>query len=103
MPITSLREIRLLKSLDHVNVVPVVDMAYATGDQAAYQRAYTYMVFPYLAHDLAGLLENKSISLTEAMAKLFSQQLLRGTAYLHTVRFAPCGFDGLLMLTILPI
>lgn len=85
MPITSLREIRLLKSLDHVNIVPVVDMAYAKGDSSIFQRGYTYMVFPYLEHDLAGLLENKSINLSVSQAKLFAQQLLRGTAYLHQV------------------
>lgn len=31
MPITSLREIRILKSLDHPNVVPVVDIAIDQG------------------------------------------------------------------------
>lgn len=31
MPITSLREIRILKSLDHPNIVPVVDIAYEDG------------------------------------------------------------------------
>lgn len=32
MPITSLREIRLLKLLDHPNVVPVLDIAYEEGE-----------------------------------------------------------------------
>lgn len=31
VPITALREIRILKSLDHPNVVPVVDMAFQAG------------------------------------------------------------------------
>lgn len=34
MPITSLREIRILKELDHPNVVPVVDMVYEQGEPA---------------------------------------------------------------------
>lgn len=33
VPITALREIRILKTLDHPNVVPVVDMAYQSGEQ----------------------------------------------------------------------
>lgn len=32
LPITSVREIRILKMLDHPNVVPVVDIAYEPGE-----------------------------------------------------------------------
>ena len=49
----------------------------------------TFMVFPYMEHDLAGLLENPSVNLTEAMIKQYSKQLLLGTAYLHQVRRSP--------------
>lgn len=42
------------------------------------------MVFPYMSHDLAGLLENKAIDRIEpSLLKLYAQQLLEGTAYLH--------------------
>lgn len=34
VPITALREIRILKSLNHPNVVPVVDMAFQPGERA---------------------------------------------------------------------
>lgn len=45
------------------------------------------MVFPYMAHDLAGLLENKKIERFEpALLKLYAKQLLEGTSYLHCVR-----------------
>ncbi|KAL8280802.1 hypothetical protein RQP46_006806 [Phenoliferia psychrophenolica] len=83
MPITSLREIRILKSLDHPNVVPVVDMAYLAGDHKTFQLGKTFMVFPYMEHDLAGLLESKSVHLTEPIIKQYSKQLLMGTHYLH--------------------
>lgn len=44
------------------------------------------MVFPYMAHDLAGLLENKKIvSLDQSLLKLYARQLLLGTSYLHRV------------------
>ncbi|GAA5847505.1 hypothetical protein JCM9279_000516, partial [Rhodotorula babjevae] len=83
MPITSIREIRLLKMLDHPNVVPVVDMAYEPADPTSFTKAATYMVFPYMDHDLAGLLENSSVRLEEPHIKQYAKQLLEGTAYLH--------------------
>ena len=47
------------------------------------------MVFPYMAHDLAGLLENKSIDkLDTSVLKLYAKQLLEGTSYLHRVRLS---------------
>lgn len=83
LPITALREIRILKSLDHPNIVPVVDLAYSDGRKDLLKRGNTYMVFPYIDHDLAGLLENKSITFSVSQIKLYSKQLLLGTAYLH--------------------
>lgn len=44
------------------------------------------MVFPYMDHDLAGLLENGSVKLSEPNIKQYAKQLLQGTAYLHKVR-----------------
>lgn len=105
MPITSLREIRILKSLDHPNVVPVVDIAIDEGEppefnppSTTYSRpasplgttfdfkpSKTYMVFPYMDHDLAGLLENREVVLKEAQIKQYARQLLEGTYYMHRV------------------
>ncbi|EFP84958.2 CMGC/CDK/CDK9 protein kinase [Puccinia graminis f. sp. tritici CRL 75-36-700-3] len=83
LPITALREIRILKSLDHPNIVPVIDLAFSRGDKNLLKRGNTYMVFPYIDHDLAGLMENKSITFNVSQIKLYSKQLLLGTAYLH--------------------
>jgi serine/threonine protein kinase len=44
------------------------------------------MVFPYMEHDLVGLLENHEVSLTPAQIKLYAMQLLQGMEYLHAVR-----------------
>lgn len=50
------------------------------------------MVFPYMAHDLAGLLENRKIERLEApLLKLYARQLLEGTSYLHLVSSSACG------------
>ncbi|GAA5948630.1 hypothetical protein JCM3765_004949 [Sporobolomyces pararoseus] len=83
LPITSVREIRILKQLDHPNVVPVVDMALDPGDHTKMQVGRTFMVFPYMDHDLAGLLENPQVKLDIGEIKQYGKQLLEGTAYLH--------------------
>jgi serine/threonine-protein kinase BUR1 len=44
------------------------------------------MVFPYMDHDLSGLLDNERVVWTAPMIKLYAKQLLKGTAYLHKVR-----------------
>lgn len=44
------------------------------------------MVFPFADHDLSGLLENPEVNWDHRLIKLYAQQLLRGTHYLHQVR-----------------
>ena len=44
-----------------------------------------YMVFPYMDHDLAGLLENERVKLQPSQIKLYMKQLLEGTEYMHRV------------------
>lgn len=41
-------------------------------------------MFPYLDHDLAGLLTKYQLNINEI--KLFTAQLFEGTYYLHNVR-----------------
>jgi serine/threonine-protein kinase BUR1 len=43
------------------------------------------MVFPYMDHDLAGLLENPNVKLTISQIKLYTLQLCEGIGYLHRV------------------
>lgn len=82
-PITALREIKLLKMLSHINVIRleemVVDRTAATGKK----RATLYMVTPYMAHDLSGLLDNRDVHLQPQHIKCYMLQLLRGLKYLH--------------------
>jgi serine/threonine protein kinase len=44
------------------------------------------MVFNYMDHDLAGLLENERVKLQPSQIKLYMKQLLEGTEYMHQVR-----------------
>ena len=43
------------------------------------------MVFPYMDHDLAGLLENSQVKLEPQIIKSYAKQMLCGLEYLHDV------------------
>ncbi|KAJ1965726.1 serine/threonine protein kinase, CMGC, CDC2/CDK sub [Dispira parvispora] len=84
VPITAIREIKILKALDHPNIVPLIDMAVERGSSRERRRAGIYMVFPYMDHDLTGLLENPSVRFTTSQIKCYMRQLLDGMHYLHS-------------------
>ena len=93
-PITALREIKLLKCLKHPNVVELTEMAVelegpqlpASSFKESRHRDRKvkafYMVFPYLDHDLTGLLESEAVLDTRHL-KCYARQLFEGLAYLH--------------------
>ncbi|KAI8644235.1 kinase-like domain-containing protein [Parasitella parasitica] len=83
IPITAIREIKILKQLCHKNIVPLSDIAVERGDISRKEKGGIYMVFPYMDHDLAGLLDNPKVRLTQPQIKTYLKQLLEGTAYLH--------------------
>ena len=84
-PITAIREIKLLKQLDHVNVLKLEEMAVERPKNAA-KKTSMFMVTPYMDHDLSGLLENPSVRFTEPQIKCYMKQLLEGCRYLHENR-----------------
>ncbi|KAG6854431.1 hypothetical protein C0991_006975 [Blastosporella zonata] len=81
MPVTALREIKILKALNHPSIVEILDM-FVTRSTAK-DPLSVYMVFPYMDHDLAGLLENERAKLSHSQIKLYMKQLLEGTEYMH--------------------
>ncbi|WBW72977.1 P-TEFb-associated cyclin-dependent protein kinase Cdk9 [Schizosaccharomyces osmophilus] len=82
-PITAIREIKILKSLSHENVIALTDMTVVRADKKHRKRGSIYMVTPYMDHDLSGLLKNPSVKFTEPQIKCYMKQLLAGTKYLH--------------------
>ncbi|MCJ1247269.1 Aspartokinase [Trapelia coarctata] len=82
-PITSLREIKLLKMLSHPNILKLEEMATEHPKGAGKKKAIMYMVTPYMDHDLSGLLENPNVHITEPQIKCYMLQLLEGLKYLH--------------------
>ncbi|TCD68853.1 serine/threonine protein kinase, CMGC, CDC2/CDK sub [Steccherinum ochraceum] len=82
MPVTALREIKILKALHHPCIVDIVDM-FVVRSRGKESPLSVYMVFPYMDHDLAGLLENERVKLSPSQIKLYMKQLLEGTEYMH--------------------
>jgi serine/threonine-protein kinase BUR1 len=101
MPVTALREIKILKALKHPCIINIVDMIVVRGQLASFASVFqltsrscvpgkdspvsVHMVFPYMDHDLAGLLENERVKLSPSHIKLYMRQLMEGTEYMHRV------------------
>lgn len=74
-PITSIREIRALKDLDHVNIVKLYDVTWN-------QKGTFYLVFEFVEHDLAGL-NGKGHRFDEDELRCIMYQLLSALDYCH--------------------
>jgi CTD kinase subunit alpha len=74
-PVTAMREIKLLQSLRHQNVINLHEMMVSKGS--------VYMVFEYMDHDLTGVLSQQQFTFTAAHLKSLCHQMLSGLAYLH--------------------
>ncbi len=74
-PVTAVREIKLLQSLRHENVVSLQEVMVEHND--------CFMVFEYLSHDLTGLLNHPTFKLEHAHKKHLGKQLFEGLNYLH--------------------
>ncbi|VEU24379.1 DEKNAAC105586 [Brettanomyces naardenensis] len=77
-PITANREIGLLQSFDHRNIVGLSEMMV--------ERNQVFMVFPYMSHDLSGILQQQEIKISDGEKKNIFRQLLEGINYLHKKR-----------------
>lgn len=74
-PITAVREIRLLQHLRHEHVVSLQEVMVEKNE--------CFMVFEYLAHDLTGLINHPTFTLTNAHKKHLAKQMFEGLDFLH--------------------
>ncbi|OTB19029.1 hypothetical protein K445DRAFT_36964, partial [Daldinia sp. EC12] len=74
-PVTAVREIKLLQSLKHRNIVNLQEVMVEKND--------CFMVFEYMSHDLTGLLNHPSYKLDAAQKKHLALQIFEGLDYLH--------------------
>lgn len=87
VPCNVIREISLLRELDHPNVVRLLDVIQA-------QPGGLYLVFEYVAHDLKTFMDqyqtsddiNERVGLPAPMVRDFMRQILSGVGFCHTYR-----------------
>ena len=79
VPISSLREISLLKELSHVNIVKLMDVVHLQNN--------IVLVFEYVETDLKIMLKkNKNKGLEPKLYKSFLYQLLKGIQHIHRMK-----------------
>lgn len=95
-PITAVREIKILRQLNHKNVVKLREIV--TDKQEAVDfckdRGAFYLVFEYMEHDLMGLMENEQVEFNEIHIASIMKQLLRALKYCHEKNFLHRDIKG---------
>ncbi|KAG6392754.1 hypothetical protein SASPL_146980 [Salvia splendens] len=92
-PITAIREIKILKKLQHENVIHLKEIVTSPGRETSEQvqpdaennkyKGSIYMVFEYMDHDLTGLADRPGLRFTVPQIKCYMKQLLTGLHYCH--------------------
>ena len=77
-PATSLREISILTSLDHPNVVKIIEVVSSPSK--------LLIVFEHMETDLHNCIKNEGVQLSRYEVKVVMWQLLSAVAYIHSRR-----------------
>lgn len=80
-PITTVREVKILKALKHENIVKLTEIV--TSKEHSEIPKSVFLVFEYHEYDLTGILGTREIRLTQDHIKSWTMQLLRGLNYCH--------------------
>ncbi|KAJ2478140.1 kinase subunit of RNA polymerase II carboxy-terminal domain kinase I [Coemansia sp. RSA 2131] len=75
-PITAMREIRLLKELQHPNITQILDVVPESGNAV-------HVVMEYMDYDLSGLINHPQWNPDPAHRKSLMHQLLGGLRFMH--------------------
>nr|XP_054767820.1 cyclin-dependent kinase 12-like isoform X1 [Lytechinus pictus] len=88
-PITAVREIKILRQLNHDSVVRLHEIVTDKQDALDFKKdkGAFYLVFEYMDHDLMGLLESGLVNFSEEHVRSFMKQLLDGLNYCHKRNF----------------
>lgn len=78
LPISGLREIQILKSCHHENIVRLAEVVVGKSLESI------FLVMDYCEQDLASLLDNISTPFSESEVKCIILQVLRGLQYMHS-------------------
>ncbi|XP_054732116.1 cyclin-dependent kinase 12 [Anastrepha obliqua] len=88
-PITAVREIKILRQLNHRNIVNLHEIVTDKQDALEFRKdkGSFYLVFEYMDHDLMGLLESGMVDFNEENNASIMKQLLDGLNYCHKKNF----------------
>lgn len=78
LPISGLREIQILKSCSHENIVKLKEVVVGRSLESI------YVSMEYCEQDLASLLDNMATPFSESQVKCLVLQVLKGLKYLHS-------------------
>lgn len=81
-PVTTVREIRTLRMLDHPNIVKLLDVVADPPDEGNIKGS-VYLVFEYEPNDLTGLLAFRKHKLKKEEVKCLTKQLFNSLDFCH--------------------
>ncbi|KAL3913019.1 MAG: hypothetical protein SGPRY_008132 [Prymnesium sp.] len=81
-PVTAIREIKILKVLNHKNIVRLKEIVTSKASEYNHGKGSIYMVMEFSDHDLTGLTDGGQ-RFTTSQIKCYMKQLLEGIAYCH--------------------
>lgn len=81
-PLTTLREIKILKSLKHKNIIEIIEVTVEKKEKISKNTTDVYVVFPFMKQDLSVLIKSKKIPIIDV--KFIIKQIIDGLFYLHS-------------------
>lgn len=94
-PLNIIRELKIMSRVSHPSILPLLDVIpdkSMTLDYSCGKKSFFYMVFPFMDHDLAGLIDRcrantmpnvKRPSFSMAQIKYYLKEIVKGVRYLH--------------------
>lgn len=85
VPITCIREIKILQKLRHQNIVKLIEIctSHNSSCEKSREKQKFYLVFEFCEHDLAGLLSNSTVKFSLGQLKIIMWQLLNALFFIH--------------------
>ena len=82
-PITAIREITIMKTLHHNNILPLLEIVTSAPNEENKNRGNVYLVFEYMEYDFSGLFKTFKHKYQISEIKCIMYQILCGVGYLH--------------------
>merc|ERR1719373_930770 len=89
LPITAVREIKILRQLKHKNIIKLREIVTDKQEAVDFRKdkGSFYLVFDFMEHDLMGLLDSGLVTFTTELNCSIMKQIMEGLAYCHDRNF----------------